>query len=346
MGGKLIIQEQNQPQAACQSLPADQAHRLIAVFQTEEHPGENFSLTGKAALPISMEDRKLVLGRQPQKWWVLAGRSDPLGLLVLGSRRGAEFEPHDLEILEVVVRQAKAALENSRLLEEIRQRSEHINRLHRQLIASREEERKRVARDLHDQTVQALVGLNYQLARAKNLENANLEAELSSLQSEVQRILRDVRQVCSDLRPPGLDLMGLVPAMRSRLALLSLQDGLQVEFTAVESLELGEESSLCLYRVFQEALINVQKHARASWVSIRLEQEAGWAVLVVEDNGRGFSLPARLEEFSQKQHFGFVGLKEQLDAAGGRLEIDSAPEEGCKLTARLPLEARPEEEQS
>lgn len=342
--GRLIVQERARPLPACRSIPGQAAQRLQTFFADSNDGGKLVFSEREIDLPLPGEQRRQILGSRPQMELLLAGRSGHLGLLVLGPRLGAEFEPRDLEILEVVVRQAKTALENARLLEEVRQRSEHVNRLHRQLLAAREEERKRVARDLHDQTVQALVGLNYQISSVKKHKDPVLWQELNALQGEVLRILAEVRQLCSDLRPPGLDAMGLAPAIRSRLAVLHAQPGLQVEFSADDDFELSEAGSLCLYRVFQEALVNVQKHAQADHVSIYLKHEADWAVLVVEDDGRGFTLPAKLEEFSQKKHFGLVGLKEQLEAAGGSLEIVSAPDRGCRLAARLPLQETPREE--
>lgn len=211
-----------------------------------------------------------------------------------------------LEIIEVVVRQAKAALENAYLLKEVRQRSEHINRLHRQLLEAREEERKRVARDLHDQTIQALAGLNYQIARIKKRQNPELWDELNLLQNEVQQILREVRQICADLRPPGLDDMGLASAIRSRLAVFRSHSSLQIELAVEDGLDPREEISLTLYRCFQEALMNVQKHAQASRVSIDLKKDQGDIMLIIEDDGQGFILPEKLEDFTEVQHFGLV----------------------------------------
>ncbi len=334
--GRIIVQERNRTAPDCHTLAAVTAQHLMATF-AEAEKGEGILPPEKGGeLPLSTKEKALVFGRKPQMELLLAGRSSPLGLLVLGPRVGGEFEPQDLEIIEVVVRQAKAALENAYLLKEVRQSSEHINRLHRQLLEAREEERKRVARDLHDQTIQALAGLNYQIARIKKRQNPELWDELNLLQNKVQQILREVRQICADLRPPGLDDMGLASAIRSRLAVFRSHSSLQIELAVEDGLDPREEISLTLYRCFQEALMNVQKHAQASRVSIDLKKDQGDIMLIIEDDGQGFILPEKLEDFTEVQHFGLVGLIEQIEATGGRLEIHTAPGEGCRLTARVP----------
>lgn len=148
-----------------------------------------------------------------------------------------------------------------------------------------------------------------------------------------------MRRICSDLRPPVLDSLGLVPAVRSRLRELesrvSLQVRLQVE--GDEEQDLPEEVALCLYRVLQEAVLNVQKHAAARRVvvAVRLRPEA--VTLSVEDDGRGFVLPPRLGLLTNEGHFGLLGLQERLELVQGTLRVTSAPGQGTRLEAHVPL---------
>jgi signal transduction histidine kinase len=283
-------------------------------------------------LSLERPDRLRLLGRRPQLWLLLNGSRGPLGLLVLGERRGGEFDSHDLEILEVVVRQAKAALENAALLEEVR-------RLHRQVLQAREAERKRLARDLHDQTIQSLIGLNFRIAGSRPKHGAEGNQELQQLQGEVRHILSDLRAICADLRPPALDNLGLVPTLQARAAELNSELPLHIDFQVegFEDREIPEAAGLCLYRVFQEALQNVVKHANAQRVQARLQIEPGSLTLRVQDDGNGFIVPPRLEALSNEHHFGLVGLQETLESLKGSLAIESAPGRGTILLAKIPV---------
>lgn len=307
-----------------------------------------YAATGKEAgraaeladvLVLERPDRLRLLGRKPQLWLLLNGSRGALGLLVLGERRGGEFDGHDLEILEVVVRQAKAALENAALLEEVRQQSEQVRRLHRQVLQAREAERKRLARDLHDQTIQSLVGLNFRIAGSRPIHGPEGNEDLQQLQGEVRHILSDLRAICADLRPPALDNLGLVPTLQARAAELSSKLPLSIDFQVEgpEDQEIPEAAGLCLYRVFQEALQNVVKHAGAQCVQVRLQIEPQAITLHVQDDGWGFIVQPRLETLSNEHHFGLVGLQELLESLSGSLKIDSAPRRGAILTAIIPL---------
>jgi signal transduction histidine kinase len=290
-------------------------------------------------LALERPDRLRLLGRKPQLWLLLNGSRGPLGLLVLGERRGGEFDGHDLEILEVVVRQAKAALENAALLEEVRQQSGQVRRLHRQVLHAREAERKRLARDLHDQTIQSLIGLNFRIAGSRSKHSAEGSQELQQLQGEVRHILSDLRAICADLRPPALDNLGLVPTLQARAAELNSELPLHIDFQIEGPVgqEIPEAAGLCLYRVFQESLQNVVKHAKAQRVQVRLQIEPQAVTLRIQDDGRGFIVPPHLETLGNEHHFGLVGLQETLESLNGSLTIESAPGRGAILVAKIPV---------
>lgn len=295
-------------------------------------------------LQLSGLEKSRILGRRPYFWLLLGGKNSYRGLLVLGFRRGGgEFAPRDLEILEVVIRQAGAALENEFLLEEVRQRSDQIKDLHRQAHKAREEERKRVARDLHDKIVQALVGINYHLSNMRIRANQEIVQELSDLQAELRLVLGDLRQVCVDLRPPALDVVGLIPTIQSRIAELQAQVPFDIELH-VDKLnrpEIPEDVALCVYRFFQEAILNVQKHADANSVTVCFcLGPDGRLTLSIKDDGRGFEPPTNLGVLAQRRHFGLVGLQEQVEAVGGELIIQSAPGRGCCITAQIPIDEK------
>jgi signal transduction histidine kinase len=287
--------------------------------------------------------QRWLAGFKPQLWLLLGGKNSPQGLLVLGARRGGgELNPADLEILEVVIRQAGTALENAALLREVRQQIERNRVLQRQVFRSLQEERKRLARDLHDRTIQALVGVNYQLAEVRAQMNAEAGSKLSPIMKTLRATLTDLRQVCADLRPPALDALGLVPAIQSRVAELRAQVSFEIELDIDERLVnavVSDDTATCIYNFFQEGIMNVQKHAGADWalVSMQLTKE-NEIVIAVEDDGQGFVPPAKLEGLVEGRHFGLVGLQEQAEAAGGQVRVESSPGHGCRLAARLPLD--------
>jgi signal transduction histidine kinase len=274
-------------------------------------------------------------------WLLFGGSSNWQGLLVLGSKRGrAEFSTRDLEILEVVVRQAGAALENERLLEEVRQRSNQVRELNRKVMWTREVERKRISRDLHDMVIQTLVGINYQLSNIRANNEPEMADDLRNIRNNLRGSMVDLRAICADLRPPALDVLGFLPALEARVTEIKSQVPFDIALNCdgLHEYETPDEIALCVYRFVQEALINVQKHSNANNVIIELKVEASqWLHILINDDGQGFTPPTKLEMFVELHHFGLVGLQEQVEAVGGQMEIKSTVGKGCRLSARIPL---------
>ena len=258
-----------------------------------------------------------------------------LGLLALGQRQGGErFSAEDHGILRIVARHAAAAIENIQLLRELRMHAAEVEKLHRQLLHAREDERKLLARELHDEAIQALVGLNYRLAQME-------DGAAGDMQAEVRQIVEDLRGMIRTLRPPALDNFGLVTAIRSHVRELGEAGGetLRIDLRVEGDTErwLPEDIQLCLYRVMQEALVNVEKHASARHVQVTLDIQPKEVTLEIRDDGRGFRLPQHLGSLLEQDHFGLVGLRERLELVRGSLQIFSSPGEGTRLAASVPL---------
>jgi signal transduction histidine kinase len=287
-------------------------------------------------------NRTLVLGPDPRLWLLIGGKTSHEGLLLLGPRiSGGEMMSNDFRVLEVVIRQAGAALENEFLLDQVTRRTKQITELHRQVEWVREEERKRIARDLHDNTVQSLVGINYRLANMRTRVSEDTAIELGELQNILRHVLREVRQICADLRPPALDSLGLLPALHARILEFKSQADFDIIFDyGPETLNktfCSDEKELFIYRFINEAIINVQKHASAKNIHILLQGiEDNGITVVVEDDGSGFEPPVNLELLATDKHFGLIGLYEQANTLGGKMQIQSAPGKGCKIMATLP----------
>jgi signal transduction histidine kinase len=218
-----------------------------------------------------------------------------------------------------------------RQVEEVGAEKRAIDQAYRQLMRGREEERERLARDLHDQAIQGLVGLKFSLAeKAPDVQ--------TELQPQINEVIETLRELCADLRPPALDRLGLAAALRSYTGDFSVRTGLPVELR-VEGSErrLPPEIELSLFRVAQEALSNAWKHAQSPQVEVTLRFDEEAVELSVSDRGRGFEVPERLAALAEAGHFGLVGMHERMELVGGALRLVSAPGQGTTAAAWAPL---------
>lgn len=214
--------------------------------------------------------------------------------------------------------------------------------LRNQTLHAREEERKQVARELHDQVIQALVGVNYQLSDMRAPVRRDLDDQITGLQTSIRQTIDALRRICADLRPPALDILGLAVAVRSYMRMLERRVPFQIALLVDgdEEQPLPEEIALCVFRVLQEALTNARKHAAARQVHVHLAIRQESVCLTVQDDGKGFQVPERLSRLLHDQHFGLVGLHERLDLVDGTLEVESVPGEGTSIRAWVPLPLR------
>jgi signal transduction histidine kinase len=279
----------------------------------------------------------------PQVQFPLSCEGGVRGLWTVGARRdGEDLSRADRRILKTLARQAEIALRNVLLVEALRGQLHEIHASHetlaraqRRLLRSREEERGRLARDLHDGPIQVLVGLKMQmglfLAAAGHPAMADA---LSAIRAEVQGLLDGLRQVCADLRPPMLDTLGLGAALRALAVEWPAQSEVAVELELPPDAtlqSLPDEVAVNLYRVVQEGLNNAARHAAARHITIRLAWEASTLVLTLRDDGRGFTVPDVLEDLVAQGRFGLAGMRERVELIGGTLALESAPGEGTTL---------------
>lgn len=261
-----------------------------------------------------------------------------LGVFILGNKLGRGIlTTTDWEILDAVMQQAKTGIENARLIQELQEHALVIRSMHRKVGITREDEQKRVARDLHDIVVQALIGLKFSV---ENLRSAKADAEAwENTQRKIQQIVADTRQICSNLRLTSLEKEGLIATLRSFTQQLNQQTPFHVHLyvSGNENQVISEEVGLTLFRFFNECISNIQKHAQADRVIIQIDIQPEELKMVIQDNGRGFQVPSRLDALAFEQHFGLVGQQELLAMIDGSLQIFSAPGEGSCISARVPL---------
>lgn len=289
-------------------------------------------------------EQKLLHALTVRLWVPIRGRQQ-LGMLLLGPKFGGSlFNDVDMNILKVVARQASMALENVGLIKELEARVQENERYQREVMRVRERERKRISRELHDQVIQSLVGLNYQLANVQsslNLVHLNPEMhqQTEKLRENVGHLIEITRNLCQDLRPPALDL-GLLQSIRSAAGRFQKKTGIEVDLTVSgdRTVPIQEDIALCLFRCTNEALANVRKHAEASHVNIELDIRPALIRLTIEDNGRGFEVPPRLGHLMDQNHFGLVGMRERLELIDGYFQITSNSSTGTRLVVSVPLQ--------
>jgi signal transduction histidine kinase len=253
-------------------------------------------------------------------------RDQAIGVITARDKQGADprFTEEDLRLAEVFAQRASVAVELSRLVAR-----DALQRV----VDAQEGERKRLARELHDETGQALTSI---LLGLRSVEEAAGEerrrAAVEELRELVRSTLQDVRQLAVELRPTALDDFGLVPALERLLATFSESTGIATDLEAPLQERLPPELETALYRIVQEALTNIVKHARATRVSIVLTRKPSSISAVIEDDGVGFELGS-----VRADGLGLVGMRERVALLGGRLAIESTPDAGTTLLAEVPL---------
>ena len=263
----------------------------------------------------------------------LAVRGKPLGVVAVHDRLGgsARFDEDDVRLAETLVARAAIAVDLS----------ERVSRdALRRVVDAQELERARLARELHDETGQALTSILLGLKHLDDvIETDDARVATASLRELVVTTLQDVRRLAVELRPSALDDFGLVPAIERLAGTLAEQSELVVDLEArLGEQRLPAEAETALYRIVQEALTNVVKHASARRVSITLVRKEGFAVVVVEDDGLGFD-----PRTTRTGSLGFVGMRERVELVGGRLTVESAPGAGTTIAAEVPVTRTPPE---
>ena len=253
--------------------------------------------------------------------------------------------------LKEEIAQRKAAEESLRkseqhyrqLLDQSHRMQEQLRLLSRELLSAQEQERKRISRELHDVIAQTLTGINVRLATLKKdagLNTKGLEENIARTQRLVEHSVKVVHRFARELRPTVLDDLGLIPALRTFLKHFSQETGIRVSLTVVAAVEqVNGDKRTTLYRVAQEALANVARHARASRARVEIQALAGAVHMTIKDNGKGFQ-PDRFVQGEDGKRLGLLGMRERLEMVGGSFSMSSVPGKGTTVIARIPLRHR------
>ena len=206
-------------------------------------------------------------------------------------------------------------------------------------MTEREEERKFLARELHDQVIQDLLSFNYRLEEIESeVDEEGQQAELASIRQSVRQVVADLRQLCSDLRPPTLDAHGLKAALRSLAEEWAERHNIWLELNIDPKLgRLPEALELSVFRIVQEGLNNIRKHASARHVALRVERTPTASIrLELIDDGQGLPKPMDLAELSAAKHFGLLGISERVALLGGTMQVESPRTGGTILEVEIP----------
>ena len=266
------------------------------------------------------------LGVQSALFVPLVVRGRSIGVVIAHDRSGASpvFSDDDLRLAETLAARAAVAVDLS----------ERVGRdVVRRVVAAQEAERKRLARELHDETGQALTSILLGLKPLERAADEQLAEAVASVRTLVVSTLQDVRRLAVELRPAALDDFGLVPAVTRLTDTFREQTGMHVELEARLSEErLPPEVETALYRIVQEALTNVVKHSGATRVSVLLTERDHAVAAMVEDDGVGFEL-----EGAREDGLGLVGMRERIGLVGGRLQVESSAGAGTTVVAEVPV---------
>jgi signal transduction histidine kinase len=269
----------------------------------------------------------------------LRGDSGVIGTLNVSSSRPRVFSDHDRRTLMQLGNQASIAIRNARLFEDVRGHRQLLRQLYSQQSSVLEGERKRIAHELHDEmgpTLSAIL-INLQLLKERGMDRA-LDAKVVETESLLTGIIEKIRELAYGLRPPMLEHLGLAESMKWLIETYFSGGRLVVDYrVSGAAVRIDSDLALALYRIAQEALTNVVKHARAAHVKVRLHLAPASVRLEVRDDGCGFD--ATRLGVERRVGLGLASMRERMDHLRGRLELRSRPGKGSQVVVTCPVEA-------
>lgn len=310
-------------------------------FLATDHPIVHKILTTGAPVLIpdtgELADWTLPTGSAGTSSWLgvpLFARGSVAGLFSVAKQEARYFNEEHVKLAEALSSQASVAVENAILFEQMQAATERMQTLSRRLVEVQENERRTVARELHDEAGQALVSLRYGLQLLeRETGGEGVAARVAELKQTTDAVIDSLHRLAGALRPASLDLVGLEAALRQYLRSTESKWGLTVRFKTrgLNGERLPAAVETALYRVVQEAVTNVVRHASATRIDVLVERRDGRVVVMVEDDGKGF-VPATA---GGAECLGLIGMRERAEALGGTLTIESAPGEGTTIAVEV-----------
>lgn len=274
----------------------------------------------------------------------LNANGEIIGVLVVGFTRPYEWLPTEREMMRAIADRSALAIDRRRMIEALREREVRIAELSGHLLRVQEDERKRISRELHDETGQALMVIRLYLgmleSTAAGRGSRSQKNKIRETVEVVDRTIEGIRRIIGRLSPLVLKELGLVAAIRKEAKDLAKNTGIRARVMVAEDVNrLDPEVEMVIYRVVQETLHNVAKHSHAKSANIILNYDDQSLRLLVEDDGVGFSSKS---SNSRGNSFGLAGIKERVHSIGGEVRVVSSKERGTRIEVAVPLkEASP-----
>ena len=274
---------------------------------------------------------------------LLTPQGKAVGVLSLNATRDAAHLTHeDIEVLQITANQV--AIANAELYQSLQRKDQLLQESAVQLIGAQEEERRRVAYDLHDGLAQMIAGTHQRLQTYqsyRSLRSPEAKAELEKVQTQLKQCISEVRRIIGNLRPATLEDFGLETALRQYLAELQRETGWELEMRCrLGQRPLPSALETAAFRIVQEAAGNARNHARSPKLYVDLDQNGGWLRIEIRDWGRGFNPKNWADPTGPGQRVGLVGMSERAKVLGGRCRITCGRSGGTRVVARLPLAMR------
>jgi two-component system sensor histidine kinase DegS len=277
---------------------------------------------------------------QAKSLWGVPLKADgqTIGVMIIGFPKPYEWLPTERELLRAIGDRTALAIERARMNDALREREQRIAELSGHLLRVQEEERKRISRELHDVIAQTLTGINVQLAalaKGATISTKGLDRSITRTRRMVEKSVDIVHEFARELRPAVLDDLGLIPALHAFVKTFSKRTRLHVQlkaFAGVEQLDIAKRT--VLFRVAQEALTNVARHAQASRVEVNILKSANHIVLKIKDDGKSFQVKPVFHGKGSKR-LGLLGMRERVEMIGGTFGIESAPGQGTTILVEI-----------
>jgi len=260
------------------------------------------------------------------------------GALVLTGNARDPFAALDEGFMVTLGQQVGAGLANADLTRRLHLRTVELARLSARMVEQHEEERRRLSRELHDETAQVFSAVKMELGVLREGVPDEAVDRIDHALALVDTGIRGIRSVVHSLRPSLLDDLGLLPALRSLMTEFTQRSGLAVTLDAPATLvPLSKDAELALFRALQEALSNVARHAEAGAIAVTIRVEGAHLVLAVQDDGRGLPPGVTPDTIERPGHMGITGMRERIGALGGTVTVEVPEGTGLRVLVRVPL---------
>lgn len=264
-----------------------------------------------------------------------------VGQLNVSFSEPSQADQMDIELLKTISQPLAVAIESARLWEAVQEKEKLQKELLKKVVTAQEEERRRISRELHDEFGQEMTSM---LVRLKVLEKMDRDAQagevIDGLKQSVSQLLGSIHDLALELRPTTLDDLGLVPALSQYAKTCPANLGITVDFAemGIGGRRLPREIETTLYRIIQESLTNVARHARVKKASVLLRKNEKSITAIIEDNGVGFEKDEVNSSQAKRRRLGLYGMEERVALIGGAMTIESKPGSGTTIYVEIPLE--------